>query len=200
MRELAQELQRDAGAVGAAPQVDAVGAELHAHGLEIADRDPGGELPGVGLQFTQATAQLVELLRWIERRSQRGIVVRAVERTRSAGSALVDIDQIAARVEFGKERQCQPDDAGGGLAGSARQHEHRIRLLVACDRGHDGEADLDPASGRLVGIFRHRDRPAQDLALDAGQPARLQTIGARAAAGPAGGQQRGGRQRSDQDE
>ena len=171
--------------VRSSPEIDARCAELHAHRVEVVHRNPGGVLPRVGAQFTQAASQSFELVRRIECGRQRGLVIRAVERARLSRATLVDEHDVAAGIQFREDRHRDADHAGRRLARPTGEHEHRVRLLVARHGGHDREVNVDLSAARRVWIFGHRYRAAQDFAFDPGKATRLESVGARARAGPA---------------
>jgi hypothetical protein len=112
LRKLAQHLERDPGAVRAADQVDALGAELAPHRIEIRHRDRRREEAEVASAFSHGCFSSAALHCAIRRCCRSGSACSARvsssgpcrQRRRAAGAALVDEDDVAPVVEPREQR------------------------------------------------------------------------------------------------
>jgi hypothetical protein len=180
LRELALVLERHPRPVRGADQVDALGAELAPHRVEVLHRDRGREQAQVALAPDVGQLQQLRLALDGEAVLAVGIGllgerlvlgVRAHERRRAAGAALVDEDDVAPVVEPAEERHRRRGDGDRALAGPAGEEEHRIGELAPRHRRHDDVADRDAGTLRTRRVERAQQRAAEDAVADAGDVA-----------------------------
>ena len=178
--KLAQHLERDPRAVGAADQVDALGAELAPHRVEVLDRDRRGEEAEVAFGLEVGLLQQ----RRLALRDQallalglgllgEGLVFRVLagQRRRAAGAALVDEDDVAPVVQPGEQRHHLRRQRDRALPRAAGEEEHRVGELPARQRRHDDVVDLHAAALGMLGIERPLDLAAQHAVAKAGDVA-----------------------------
>ena len=157
--------ERDLHAVRGAVEGDLVDAELRAQGLDVLDRVAArvveaarAEPPGAGTRRAPRVEQVGALQR------------AAAQQPGPAGAALVEDDQVAAAE--GRREHPQPvalEGLGGGLAGSAGEHEQRpaAGAPLRLDPLHE---QRDAAGRRPAAIERH----AHARALEQERPAALE--------------------------
>ena len=179
-RELALVLERDARAVRRADEVDALGTERRAHGVEVLHRDRRREESEVarGGNVRQLQKRVVALHREPELALGIGLIrerlladLRTLQRRRSPGAALIDEDDVAPVVESREERHRRRGDRDRALPRAAGQQENRVGMLAPRHRRHDDVVDVDRRARRLARIERPAHRSAQHAVAQAGDVA-----------------------------
>ena len=140
---------RHLGAVGRAPQGDAVDAERDPHGLDVIGR--------VARRVRRALCAEIGGARANGRRDRRAggsDHARADESSGAARSPLVERDELVGRARAGHHRHDRGEDAQRRLARPARQEQQRSRRHGARDGALD--VQVDRAGHRVRAIDRHR--------------------------------------------
>ena len=183
----AQVVERDAGAVAAAPQVPARDAERGANGFEVLDERRGRVAARVdaGLrELRRAGLRARQRIDLQQDGPETGFRIGlAGERRRTAGAALVDEYDVARAADFVQARGERRQFARG-LARPAGEDEQRVGMGRERVRREDGDVDRNrPAPGRRA-ILRDRHGAAARGGRQSRKPAVIERNRAFAARGP----------------
>ena len=181
LREGALVFERGARAVRRADQVDALGAELPAHGVQILHRQRGGVEAQVAvrqlLQPQPTLLQVLQLPRRIGLYRQRQMPrVVAHQRRRPAGAALIDEHDVAAVVQAAELAHRVGRQRHRALPRPTGQQEHRIGQLASRQRGHHHVVHVDRQTVGPRRIERPLHHAAQHAVAQAVDAAFLQRL------------------------
>lgn len=146
--------------VRSTPEVDPCVAERLALALQVLDRGSGSG--GMQQQFRTEAFQAGQRGR-LQLAVAEGDCVRVVgaaEPARASGVARVDEHDVATRTHLGQCGVEQKNEVAAGLAGTAGEHEQRIRLRARADRLGNGEMYGEAAATGVGVVARHRNRGA----------------------------------------
>ncbi len=167
-----QVLERHARAVRDADEVDLLGTDRGPNRLEVEHRVAGGVEPRVGIQAGEATLGEPTAGRRIAERVLVGarFGLRAGELVRPPGAALVHQHHVALAQDVAEGSGRDRKGLERRLAGTTREHEHRVRPGTLRATGHERQRELDLAARRSRTVLRHREPRA--IGGDGGRRAR----------------------------
>ena len=161
VRMLARIFLGHAGAVGAAVEVELRRTDRLAQRLDVAGRDGGGVLAGVGVQAGQAVARHLQL-RFLAGRfaGVQAFGHLARQAVGAAGAALVHEDDVALVAKPRKATSHRRVRLGGRLARATGEEDHRVGGGFGGARCHQGHLQADLAAVGLGRVFGHVQRGA----------------------------------------
>ena len=158
---------REARAVRAADEVDALGADRLAHLVEVAHGVLRRVVARVAVDRREAgTEPLGEALGgrdFLGHALVAAAFVFALELVRAAGAALVHQDHVTLLQHAPESRGDRGIGLERGLAGAAGEEEHRIGLGPRGRALHERDAERDLPAGRRVRVLRHLEVGALGL-------------------------------------